>query len=801
MGAAALRCAELGWPVLPLRPGTKQPLTAHGVKDASADPERVRDWWARWPMANIGVTTGPVSGLYVVDVDGDDGDDLLFDLAKPHGGVPDTLISLSGKPGHRHIWFMHSGDPVVGRRLGVELELKGQGQYVVVPPSVHPEGTTYSFDGDVDVRSANIAELPAWVRNSEKRTAATEREPDRIRDGCRNNTLMSIAGRLRRRGLTEEAIAAELGTINEEQCDPPLDPAEVASIAKNAARYPPATQDVDAGPAGAGTQGSAAASRADEVLRLALARMRVGVSLEGEPFVVVHTAPALALMLRESQAIEGELAALYYDEHQRVVAKASVSAARVLLEGLALRSDPESVYLRVAPHGDGIVVDLGHNDGTVVIIDPGGWQISTDSPVLFRRTPLTAELPLPRKGRLLDEVWGVLNVAPPSRPLLQAFLVSALMPDVPHPIALFTGEQGTGKTTAGRLLIRLIDPSPAPFRNLPRSERDWAVTANASWVIGLDNVSEIRKEHSDLLCKLVTGDGFATRQMYTNSGVTVLSFRRVVFMTAIDPGALRGDLAERIVRFELEHISPDRRELERDIEASFEAVYPELVAALFDLTARVLAVQSGIKLVDAPRMADFAAVVKSVDQVLGTSGLSAYLAQGRDLADIVLADDAVGAWIIEHLNTHPVWCGTYKELIADTTPTHSARDKDIPDNPQRMAAHIKRLRPDFERAGIQVTYRKGHRGKRTVKFEDTRTTGPSSPSSPSSPQTQGGLPPSRLPTAPRDVVDNGDDRRPDPHDVECDGDDPDDAEGSPDRQHDDHAATSGTCTAISDQAP
>jgi hypothetical protein len=138
--------------------------------------------------------------------------------------------------------------------------------------------------------------------------------------------------------------------------------------------------------------------------------------------------------------------------------------------------------------------------------------------------------------------------------LIVGWLVAALIADIPHPIMALRGEQGSAKSSTAQMLVDLIDPSPAPMRSLPRDMKQWAVTASASWAVALDNVSAVPGWLSDALCKAVTGDGYVDRVLYSDDDVTVLAFRRAILMTCIDPGALAGDLAERLLVIELQPI-------------------------------------------------------------------------------------------------------------------------------------------------------------------------------------------------------------------------------------------------------
>ena len=135
---AALSYARRGVPVFPCEPGGKRPLTPNGFWDATADVRRVRAWWGRWPGANVGVPTGKASGLLVLDVDERDGGPRsLAALERGHGPLPKTAMSRTGGGGV-HVFFAYPAGEEVRNSAGVlgpGLDVRGEGGYVVVPPS------------------------------------------------------------------------------------------------------------------------------------------------------------------------------------------------------------------------------------------------------------------------------------------------------------------------------------------------------------------------------------------------------------------------------------------------------------------------------------------------------------------------------------------------------------------------------------------------------------------------------------------------------------------------------------------
>ncbi len=156
--AAALAYAAHGWPVHPLygperrvpHPG-KQPVLGRWQEQAATDPDVIRGWWERWDDSNIGIVTGPRSGLAVLDVDPrSGGTDSLAELEERTGVLPGTVQSVTGGGGV-HLLYRHPGAPIKSRAhsLGPGLDVKADGGQIVAPPSLHPSGRRYAWLGGV----------------------------------------------------------------------------------------------------------------------------------------------------------------------------------------------------------------------------------------------------------------------------------------------------------------------------------------------------------------------------------------------------------------------------------------------------------------------------------------------------------------------------------------------------------------------------------------------------------------------------------------------------------------------------
>lgn len=162
-GAIAQSYARLGLRVFPLMPASKVPFpNTRGFKDATDDLDVVRAWWREHPTANIGIATGESSGLFVLDVDGPAGEAALAWLEADLGSLPITAEVRTHKG--RHLYFRHfPGSRNTASFLGERIDTRGEGGYVVAPPSVHPDGGSYSWAPGRSPRERRRADAPEWL--------------------------------------------------------------------------------------------------------------------------------------------------------------------------------------------------------------------------------------------------------------------------------------------------------------------------------------------------------------------------------------------------------------------------------------------------------------------------------------------------------------------------------------------------------------------------------------------------------------------------------------------------------------
>jgi hypothetical protein len=408
----------------------------------------------------------------------------------------------------------------------------------------------------------------------------------------------------------------------------------------------------------------------------------------------------------------------FYEAQDKPPSTQAIADALAMFEAKAqLRSPERPVFLRVGEAEGAIYLDLANDQWQVVEIKSSGWRVCDRSHVCFRRTNGMQALPCPVPGGSIEALRPFLNVGDDgSWYLVVGWLVGALRPRGPYPLLVLQGEQGSAKSTAARMLRRLIDPSVSPLRTVPPGERDLMISAVNAHVLSFDNLSGIAPWLSDAFCRLSTGGGFAIRELYTNTEETILDAQRPVILNGIDDLAIRQDLFDRAIVLNHPSIPEASRRPESDLWKAFEVVQPNILGALCTAVATALAHYAAIELPCTPRMADFAKWVVAATPALGWSEadfLNTYTRNRRDAVELGLEASLVAGLIRSLLDKHKEWHGTASELLNEFR--HDASDTDQrsrawPRSAHALTGQIRRLMPALRSIGIAIEF---HRAPKT----------------------------------------------------------------------------------------
>jgi hypothetical protein len=243
VSAVALAYLRRGWSVVPIRPRSKLPLIAwEEYQYRRADESEVVDWFRRWPNGNVGIVTGSISHLAVLDIDPRHGgtDSVAF-LERTNGPLPATIEAETGGGG-RHLYFKTTVPLRSRAGLAAGIDIRAEGGLVVAPPSIHPSGKRYAWRAGHGPTEVEPALLPQWLESLASQASEGRGHPVQywrnllragVAEGVRNSTIASLAGHLLWRGVDPQVVIELLLCWNRVRCRPPLEDEEVVRVASS----------------------------------------------------------------------------------------------------------------------------------------------------------------------------------------------------------------------------------------------------------------------------------------------------------------------------------------------------------------------------------------------------------------------------------------------------------------------------------------------------------------------------------------------------------------------------------------
>jgi hypothetical protein len=324
-------------------------------------------------------------------------------------------------------------------------------------------------------------------------------------------------------------------------------------------------------------------------------------------------------------------------------------------------------------------------------------------------------LPYPVAGGSLEKLRDWANVgSDDDLHLYVGWLVQALRPNGPFIGYSAHGEQGSAKSTRGRIARALLDPNSAPLRTRPRDERDLLIAATNSWLVTLDNLSWLPDWFSDALSRLATGGGLSTRELYTDADEVIFDAQRPVFLNGIEEVATRGDLLDRLIVAHLPRILEKKRKPEAQLWAEFEDARPRLYGALLDAASCALRNVASVRLSRHPRMADAARWVTAAEPALGwepSTFLNAYARNRAAASELALEASPLAQLLL----TLGDFRGTASDLLArleSDAPEALPKSKAWPKNASAFGGLLRRLAPNLRAAGLDVSFEREPGGQR-----------------------------------------------------------------------------------------
>lgn len=459
----------------------------------------------------------------------------------------------------------------------------------------------------------------------------------------------------------------------------------------------------------------------------------------GDGYVCTEAGGASKTMRLKGREFRRWLAGKYWSKYESAPNGEAIQNALNVLEAKA-NHDGEEIELhnRFAVKGATVYIDLCNEKWQAVRVTAEGWSI-IPCPPLFRRYVHQRPLPIPQSGGSLDRLDGFLNIkSPDDRQLVRAWLVASFMENVPRPALTFHGPQGSAKTTGGRVLRRLIDPSVSECLGFPKDDMELAQLLDHHAVPLLDNVRRVGDQAADTLCRAVTGGAFSKRELFTDAEDVIFKFRRALILNGINIPTHAPDLLDRMLLIELERVPSSSRRTEREFWAEFDAEQPALFGALLDSVAAML--RTSFAVANLPRMADFAELGARWAEGSGLGGgqfLDIYTDNVSRQTEEALESDSVGCALRDLVKEKRSFRGTPSallKLLNDRREKGEHAPSDWPKRAESLSKRINVLQTTLHDSGIEVS--RGTEAK--VRFIAVATADnwlhkPSQPSQPSQP--------------------------------------------------------------------
>lgn len=594
------RYIELGWAPVPLRSKKKSPASKGWTEEQldlpgiTAQVDRGHD--------NLGIKTG-----LLVDLDLDSRESRQVLDAAPEildntatfgrgGEITHALVMVENSTITRTLFKDPSDQSVI-------LEVRGQRHQTMVPPSIHPTGQRLTWHSAPDrvvtfsqdrllARAGVLAAISLLVKHMPG-------------DGARDEVALWLAGALLLAGWSEAQAEGLIRTAfrigGAHDVDRKV--AKVRQTAKAIERekivsgisglrecLPPKVANRIAEWLGLEEQGEKGSrtSPKDRLVAIGAALELWRDAVSQDVFATATVAGRVEHLRIQSRAFKRYLAAQYHAAFKKAPEDGAVRNALAVLEGMAQEGPLYRTGIRLMMENDAILLDLCNERGEIVRITSEGFHVEVaGSDVRFIRPPDMQPLPRPEAGGSIDLLRPFLNTSDAGFTLLVGTLLCWLNPHGPYPILILHGEAGTGKSHAMDLLRSLVDPSRAQRASPPKAEDDLVVAAANQQVATFDNVSGIKQELSDALCRLATGGGIKKRWLYTNGELYTLDVKRPVAMTCITIPHVPDDFISRMIAVEMERLDGGYRR-ESDLHAEFEACRPLILGALLAAVSHAL---------------------------------------------------------------------------------------------------------------------------------------------------------------------------------------------------------------------
>jgi hypothetical protein len=386
-----------------------------------------------------------------------------------------------------------------------------------------------------------------------------------------------------------------------------------------------------------------------------------------------------------------------------------------LLESEALHAAKatEDIYVRVAAVDEDnekvIYVDLCNAERQVIRITKDGWEKRDTCIINFWRPESKLPLPDPQRGGSLKLLRSFFNLDKSEHEAtwveLAACLLGAFQPYGAYTVTAIHGEQGSHKSTFLKAYVRLVDPMNPLHRHQPKEDVTVMIAAKNSHLLAYDNLSYIPQWLSDLFCEIATGAGMSNRKYFVNDEEVLFEARRPVIYTGIEEVARQSDLLDRCMVISLPSADPTSQKPDEDVEAEFQAIYPQVLGALYDAVSTALKRLSDISKDGLSRMASFDLWAQAGEPAFGCAPgtFKTVYRQNKENASASVLDSSLIATLIDRFimqqkveGSIHTWMGKATDLLEELRDlTDEQKRKTLPADGKALSNKLNGLAPNL----------------------------------------------------------------------------------------------------------
>jgi hypothetical protein len=668
--------------VIALASKSKKPLLLkwEEYQHVMASEDQLKQWFSTTGYHNnVGIITGTVSRILAIDIDGQEAQ-AYFQTKLEQIEAKDILNSICStmkiKTGSGNINIVIGFNPdefvdnkeetknkILWKGNGSghsEIRIKGEGGYIVAPPSIHPNGNKYELINGLEIITLSknqIKKIFDTFRKDHYNDIGKDQRQNSLDDetisdiadvlkpycqrGIRNDFLMCLSGWLRKEnvpiedaskvidGLTEDdeekqgRFTTLEATYNKTDLEDVNGYSGLLTILSNITSDEEAIQilnkvDELAFPTSLNhhdNNGLRSKTPSKQLIELAESNTDLFFKDQYDiSYAKVRVGDHHEIFPVKSTKFEHYITKLYFDQsngEEIPTREALNNSVRVLQAKTEFGDQRRIVYLRSAWATDGeLCYDLTDERWRQIKINKDHWQIikSSNSEILFTRFNQASQLEPDRdySSDIFDNYLDLMNISDlQHRLLLKVITVCSFIPDIPRPICIPYGEQGSCKSTFCEFQKRLIDPSKINLLTIPKDKSEFVQQLHHNYLVVYDNVSYLPPWFSDEVCKAVTGVGNSKRKLYSDDEDVIVNYRRCIIINGINNNLTEPDALDRSILIELERITSKSRKEESRVEIKFEELRPKLLGYILDILVKTLQIKAGLELSHLPRMADF----------------------------------------------------------------------------------------------------------------------------------------------------------------------------------------------------